>query len=98
MKHTLSYLITALVLVLSWGIPVFGIIRNRLDPTPMSALNVPYGFLAGCIIHVILLVAWIGIRRAQLSRGEGALLGVSIVVMLVLTLLAEGGGLSKAAP
>ena len=86
-----------IVLFLSWALPVYGVIYNQLYPSYESALGVAYGFLLGCIVHFLMLLLWLAIRRSRLRKPELITLLTSLCVMIVLTALSSEGALSKMA-
>ena len=85
----------SLVLLLAWALPLYGITYNQLYPSYGSALGVAYGFILGCIVHFVLLLVWIGIRRSKLQRVEWTALLSSFCIMIVLTVLSDQGWLSR---
>ena len=85
----------SLVFILSWGLPVYSVIYNQIYPSYQSALGVAYGFAIGCIIHLLMLVFWMIIRRSKMTKLELISLLASLVVMIALTIISDGGSLSK---
>ena len=84
-----------LVMFLAWALPVYSIVHNQLSPSYESALSVAYGFVIGCIIHLLLLVLWLLIRRAKVQTLELVVLLASLGAMVVLTIMADSGALSR---
>ncbi len=84
-----------IVLVLSWAVPIYGVLANQFAPRYETALGVPYAFFLGCLIHLVLLLAWVGIRRSTLQRKVVVALLVSFGLMIGLTILSNSGTLSR---
>lgn len=91
MKH----ISIAIVLVLSWGMPLYTFINNWLNPSFENSLGVPYGFFFGCVIHIIAMAIWFFVRRSRIEGYQVAILVGSFVLMLILTKIADSGGLSN---
>jgi xanthine/uracil permease len=87
-----------LILILSWALPVYSIIYNRFFPGFESALGVAYGLAVGGVIHLLAGSVWLLIRRANISRAELIGLSVSLAIMVIMFLIADGGNLSKMGP
>lgn len=85
----------AVVLLLSWAIPLYAVIYNQSYPSYESALGVAYGFLAGSVVHFVLLLLWMAVRRKRLQKVEVITLLISFAIMLVLTALSDAGWLSR---
>lgn len=84
----------ALILILSWGLPLFGLINNRLYPSYGSALGVAYALGIGCLIHVVLFVGWLIYRRSNCNVTELAVLFSSTSFLIALTSIGNTGSLS----
>ena len=80
---------------ISWVLPIFSLINNRLHPSYESALGVAYGFLIGLIIHFLMLLVWLAIRRSKLKPLELIILLVSFSFLVMLTAIGDSGSLSR---
>ena len=82
-------------MLFSWGLPLYSLIHNQLNPSYASALGVAYGFGIGCVIHFILLGLWMIIRHANMQRVELFMLIVSCTILIILTAAANRGSFVK---
>lgn len=95
MKNVSAILGPATIIVVSWALPLYSLAHNRAAPSYESALGVAYGFLIGCVIHGILVAAWFVIRRANIRFAEVAALTLSLIALIALAALSDGGALSQ---
>ena len=71
------------------------VIYNQLHPGYESALGVAYGFALGCAVHLVAMLAWMAVRRSKMGRSEWIAWLVSFGVLILLTILSNGGALSR---
>lgn len=95
MKSGTSILGLVIILVLSWSLPIYSVIRNQLHPDYGSALGVAFGFGIGCVIHLILLLIWIAVRKSQLPKIHLFVLLISFVLLIALAVISNGGTFSR---
>ncbi|MEM7747465.1 MAG: hypothetical protein AAF346_04375 [Pseudomonadota bacterium] len=86
---------TVLILAALWVPPALAMIVNRLDPDIGTALGVPYGFLAGFLLAIIVtgVVAALSQRWAALRPSYMIVLG-GAALSIGLLFLADRGILS----
>ena len=89
-----NYLPVSIIILLSWSLPLYMILNNRLSPSFETALAVAYGFLLGCVIHFLLIILWVAIRRTKLQRTETIVLLSSLLIMILLTVIGDTGTFS----
>ncbi len=89
-----TILFLGLILALSWALPVLSLLDNRSNPNFGTAMGVAYGFAIGSFVHLLLGILWLLIRRSRVRVLEVAVLGLSLVLIIGLTLLADRGALS----
>ena len=63
----------------------------------LSALGVAYGLFIGIIVHLIVLIVWLAIRKSKLRKAEFIVLLLSFFIMIVLAVISDDGSLSKMA-
>lgn len=84
-----------IILFLSWAVPLYSLIYNRIYPSYGSALGVAYGFIIGCVIHSFLLIAWLLIRQSKIQTFELIILVISLIILILLTFASNSGSLSQ---
>lgn len=82
-------------LFIPWCLPLYGVIYNQFYPSYESALGLPYLFLFGCLVHLVVLLLWVGIKRSKLQKSALIALLVSLCLMITLTVLSNAGWLSR---
>ena len=97
MKNRIVFFSLLLALLMSWGFPLFGFISNQITPNYATALGVAYGLFIGIIVHLIVLIVWLAIRRSKLRKAEFIVLLLSFFIMIVLAVISDDGSLSKMA-
>ena len=98
MKLNSIHIGLTIALFFCWVFPVYGVIYNQAVPSYESALGVAFTFFLGCIIHLVVLLVWFGIRRAKAQKIEWKTLLISFCIMIVLTILSNFGWLSRVNP
>jgi hypothetical protein len=95
MKVNMVNIALILAIALSWAMPVWAVVNNQIKPDYASALGVAYGFLIGCVVHIVVGLIWIAVRRSAMEPVEWIALLVSLGIMVLLFYGADGGALSK---
>jgi len=90
----MTHISVVIVLIISWGLPLFAIVNNWLYPSYSNSLGVAYSFLFGCIIHLISMGIWFFIRCSRIETSQVIGLVASFILIIVLTNIADSGGLS----
>jgi hypothetical protein len=89
-----KYLPVFIIILISWSLPLYMILNNRLNPSFESALGVAYGFALGCVVHFLLVILWMAIRRTKLYRTETIIMLTSLLIIILLTAVGNSGALS----
>lgn len=95
MKINFVNIALVLALAVSWALPILSVIYNQRNPSYESALGVAYGFLFGCIVHVVVVLIWIAVRRFGMEQIEWIALLASLAIMILLTVVGDTGTLSR---
>jgi hypothetical protein len=74
----------ALILILSWALPLATLIDHYLNRSFESALGVAYGLTIGCAVHGLLLMIWLIIRRSNVRALELTVLISSLALLILL--------------
>ena len=82
-------------LFLCWIFPLYGLIYNQLNPNYQSALGVAYAFVLGCVVHSLTILFSIVLKRMRFQKSELITLLISFSLMILLTIISNGGYLSK---
>lgn len=81
--------------LVSWALPIYGVIYNQIYPSYESALGVAYAFFIGCMIHFLLIVLWLIFKGLNIDKLELIMLVISSIILIVLTIASNNGSLSK---
>lgn len=84
MSNRASILSTLIALVISWLLPAWAIINNRLAPSYESALGVAYAMAIGLAVHIVVVIVWCIIHRRNIRIAQLVVLFISILLMLIL--------------
>ena len=95
MKGNMVNIALIIAIVISWALPVWAVLNNQLHPSYESALGVAYGFLLGFVVHIVVLLIWVIVRRSAMGSVEWIALLVSLAIMVLLFYGADTGAMSK---